>query len=88
MYGISADSVKKQRAFAEKLGITYSLLCDPEKEIIMTFGVLGKKKLYGREIEGIIRSTFVLNKDNRIEHVFPKVSPKKHQEELFSVLEL
>ena len=63
-------------------------MSDPEKTIIKAFDVWGKKKLYGREYEGINRSTFVLDKANYVTHVFPKVSPKKHQEELLTALGL
>jgi|TARA_B100002003_G_scaffold148967_1_gene138115 peroxiredoxin Q/BCP len=50
--------------------------------------VWGKKKLYGREYEGINRSTFVLDEESHVTHVFTKVSPKKHQEELLNALGL
>ncbi len=64
------------------------MLSDPDKQVIKVFGAWGKKKLYGREYEGIIRSTFVLDDENSVIHVFPKVSPKKHQDELLSELGL
>ena len=88
IYGVSADSVRAQRSFAEKQGITFPLFCDTEKIAIKAFGVWGKKKLYGREYEGINRSTFVLDEESHVTHVFTKVSPKKHQEELLNALGL
>jgi len=63
-------------------------LSDPEKTIVKAFDVWGKKKLYGREYEGINRSTFVLDEENYVTHVFPKVSPKQHQKELLTALGL
>lgn len=88
VYGLSADSEKAQHSFAENRGITFPLLSDPEKTIIKAFDVWGKKKLYGREYEGINRSTFVLDEENYVTHVFPKVSPKQHQKELLTALGL
>lgn len=86
--GISADTPTAQRKFADRLGITYPLLCDEEKRVIKRFGAFGKKKLYGKEYEGIIRSTFILDEDNIVIHVFKKVSPKKHQNEIFQTMNL
>ncbi|MCH8012281.1 MAG: redoxin domain-containing protein [Candidatus Marinimicrobia bacterium] len=86
--GISADTPTAQRKFADRLGITYPLICDEEKRVIKRFGAFGKKKLYGKEYIGIIRSTFILDKDNIVLHVFKKVSPKKHQDEIFQIMNL
>ena len=88
IYGISADDIETQKKFADKYEITFPLLCDTEKKVIKLFGAWGKKKLYGKEYEGIIRSTFILDENNVVIHVFPKVSPRKHQGEVLQVLGL
>ena len=61
---------------------------ESEKNIIKAFDVWGKKKLYGREYEEINRSTYVLDEENYVTHVFPKVSPKQQQKELLTALGL
>lgn len=72
--------------FARKMGLTYPLLSDPGRKVIRRFGALGKKKLYGREYEGIIRSTVILDEENVVRHVFPRVSPANHGKEVLHTL--
>lgn len=62
--GISPDKVERLAAFREKSHLTFPLLADPGKETILAYGAYGTKKLYGKEIEGIIRSTFVIDVDD------------------------
>ena len=59
--GVSKDSVKSHQRFKEKHGLKIKLLSDPEAELIKSLGAWGKKKRYGKEYEGVIRSTFILN---------------------------
>ncbi len=59
--GVSKDSVKSHQRFKEKHGLKIKLLSDPEAELIKALGAWGKKKRYGKEYEGVIRSTFILN---------------------------
>ena len=61
--GVSPDEVKKQNNFAEKFGFKYNLIADDSKELIKAFGVWGKKKLYGKEYFGVIRTTFIINEE-------------------------
>jgi len=64
--GVSRDSVESHRRFKEKHSLRVKLLSDPEAELIKALGAWGKKKRYGKEYEGIIRSTFILNPDGKI----------------------
>lgn len=86
VYGVSADPVSAMLKFCDKHNLTYSLLSDPKKKLVGQFNVWGKKKLYGKEYEGIFRSTFILDGKNVVTHVFPKVSPKGHAERVLDVL--
>ena len=86
VFGVSGDSPETLRKFGEKLGVQYPLLSDERKIALKRFGAWGPKKLYGREYEGIIRSTVILNEDNVVSHVFAKVSPDGHATEVLRTL--
>jgi peroxiredoxin Q/BCP len=80
VYGISADSVRRQANFATKYELRMQLLADPEREIIEAWGVWQEKKNYGRTYMGIVRSTFLFDADGKLAHVWPKVRVKGHAE--------
>ncbi len=84
--GVSGDSEKSHRAFAEKQRLPFILLSDPDKKTIEAYGALGQKKLYGRSFLGIIRSTFIIDGDGIVRKVFPKVTPSGHAEEILAAL--
>jgi thioredoxin-dependent peroxiredoxin len=65
--GISPDKPAKLAKFRERDGLTLTLLSDPEKETLAAYGAFGEKKLYGKTVEGVIRSTFVIDEEGRIE---------------------
>jgi peroxiredoxin Q/BCP len=85
--GISADSVKSHAKFRDKFKLPFHLLSDPEKEVIKGFGAWGLKKNYGKEYEGLIRSTFVINGEGTIIKTFPKVKPEVHAAEILALLQ-
>lgn len=74
--GISKDSTKSHRNFASKYDLTFTLLSDESKEVLENYGVLGLKKLYGREYMGVVRTTFVIDPEGVVRARFDKVSPK------------
>jgi peroxiredoxin Q/BCP len=84
--GISADSIEKHQKFQKKYNLPFILLSDPDMKVIREFGAAGEKKMYGKTYFGILRSTFLLDEENRITHVFPKVKPEEHAQEILSVL--
>lgn len=84
--GISADSVKSHAKFKTKFDLPFHLLSDPEKKVIQGFGAWGIKKMYGKEYEGIIRSTFVLDGEGTVIKAFPKVKPADHAAEILGLL--
>jgi len=83
---MSADPPKKQKNFCDKQGFEYSMLCDEGKDVLKSYGVWGEKKLYGREYEGISRSTYVIDESGNISHVYPKVSVKTHAQDILGEL--
>jgi len=76
--GVSKDSVRSHLRFKEKHNLKIKLLSDPNVELIKALGAWGKKKSYGREYEGVIRSTFILNPDGEIVWKKMKVRVKGH----------
>lgn len=86
--GVSPDSQESHRKFIEKYQLPFPLLSDPDKEIIKAYGAWGLKKLYGREYEGLIRSTFIIDEEGKILEIFKKVKTKTHTEQIIKKLNL
>ncbi|MDP2876772.1 MAG: peroxiredoxin [Holophaga sp.] len=86
VYGISRDNAKSHTNFIAKQSLPFSLLSDPETTLLKALGAFGKKVMYGKEMEGIIRSTFLIDPKGIIRHVWPKVSVKGHVEEVLTTL--
>jgi peroxiredoxin Q/BCP len=80
--GVSADDEKSHKNFIAKNVLPFPLIPDKEKRIIRDYGVWGKKKLYGKEYEGINRMTFIISEDGKIEKIFSKVDTKNHTEQI------
>ncbi len=85
--GVSPDSSKSHANFRAKYELPFTLLADPDREVIKMSGALGLKKLYGREYEGVMRTTFLIGEDGNIVKVFEKVKLANHSAELLAVLE-
>lgn len=84
--GVSADSEKSHKNFIEKFVLPFPLLADKEKSVIKAYGAWGKKSMYGKEYEGIMRMTFVISEEGVIEHIFSKVDTKNHTEQILKAL--
>ena len=84
--GISRDTPRAQRKFREKYELPYRLLADVDEVVCNQFGVLKEKNMYGKKVWGIERTTFVIGPDQRLVHVFPKVKPEGHAEEVLALL--
>lgn len=65
--GISPDKQAKLQKFREHEGLTFPLLSDPDKQVLEAYGAFGEKKMYGKTVTGVIRSTFVIDADGKIE---------------------
>jgi len=84
--GVSPDTVEAQGKFADKYGLDFTLLADPDHEVADRYGVWGEKKMYGKTYMGVQRATFVIDADGKVANVFPKVSPKTHDEVVLEAL--
>jgi len=78
--GVSPDSPEKHRKFIEKKELTITLLADEEKELCNLMGVWQLKKFMGKEYMGVVRSTFIINPDGKVDAVWSKVRVKEHVE--------
>lgn len=76
--GISPDPPEKLARFREKERLTLTLLSDPDRRVLRQWGAFGEKKLYGRTVEGVIRSTFVVDEAGRIAHAWYNVRATGH----------
>lgn len=85
--GVSPDSVKSHQNFIQKQNLNFTLLSDPDHEVAEAYGAWGEKSMYGKKYMGILRSTFIIGTDGLIKHVFEKVKPAAHAEEVLAVLE-
>ncbi len=78
--GVSPDSIKSHQDFMAKQNLGITLLSDPDHRILEKYGVWQLKKNYGREYHGVVRTTFLINPNGRIEHIWEKVKAKGHAE--------
>lgn len=85
--GISCDSVKSHKKFVEKYGLTFPLLADEDKAVVHAYGVWGPKKFMGRDYEGILRTSFLIDPKGKIARVYEKVKPEAHAEEVLKDLQ-
>ncbi len=76
--GISVDPVKSHVKFAEKYGLSFTLLSDENKEIVEKYGVWSKKKFMGREYMGTMRTSFLVSAEGIIEKIYENVKPETH----------
>ena len=84
--GISPDSPESHTKFIEKKNLKVILLSDVDKKVIKEYGKWGLKKFRGQEYMGVIRSTFLIDPDGKIAHIWPKVSVKGHPEDVERIL--
>lgn len=85
--GVSPDSTKSHQSFINKESLNFTLLSDTNKEVLKMYGAFGVKKLYGKEYEGVIRSTFLIDPQGKIAHIWKNVKVKGHIEEVREKLE-
>ena len=82
LIGVSADSVKRQKNFAEKNSLPFPLIADENHDVLNAFGVWGPKKFMGREFDGIHRTTFIIDENGIITDVIEKVKTKEHAKQI------
>ena len=81
--GISRDTPRDQAKF----DLPYTLLADVDEKVCNQFGVLKEKNMYGKKVMGIERTTFVIGPDRTLLHIYPKVTPQGHAEEVLALIE-
>lgn len=86
--GISPDKPEKLAKFRERDALTFTLLSDPDKSVLSSYGAFGEKMMYGKTVTGVIRSTFVIDAKGKIEHAFYNVKATGHVAKLMRDLSI
>ena len=86
LLGISADSIQSHQKFKNKYNLPFVLLADESKEVAQAYGVWQEKKNYGKTYMGLVRTTFVIDEDGKIEHVFKNVKVDGHVEKILELI--
>jgi peroxiredoxin Q/BCP len=86
LLGASPDTPSAQKKFQEKFHLPFSLLADADKKLCNAFGVIQEKNMYGKKVMGVVRTTFVIGPDGKIKHVFHRVKPEGHPDEVLDYL--
>ncbi len=82
VFGVSADSVKSHKKFAEKFHLTFPLLSDPDKAMIEAYGAFGERSFMGKKYRGIFRISYLISPEGKIAKVYEKVKPEEHAQEV------
>ena len=84
--GISPDSLGDHQRFVAKYGLPFLLLSDENKKVCKKYGVWVEKTLYGKKYMGVVRTTFVINKQGKIAKIYNRVKPQGHNEEVLNFI--
>ena len=84
--GISRDSPKAQKKFKDKFDLPYTLLADADQEIVKRIDLVKPKTMYGKLVSSVERTTYVIGPDQKLIHIFSKVKPEGHAEEVLALL--
>jgi thioredoxin-dependent peroxiredoxin len=84
--GVSPDSVEKVKKFADKFDLGFTLLADADHAVAEAYGAWVEKSMYGKKYMGVQRATFVIDAEGKVAKVFPKVSPKTHDDVVLQAL--
>jgi thioredoxin-dependent peroxiredoxin len=85
--GVSPDSVEAVKKFADKFDLDFTLLADADHAVAERYGTWVEKSMYGKKYMGVQRATFIVDPDGKIAKVFPKVSPKTHDDVVLAALQ-
>lgn len=85
--GVSKDTVTSHKKFEEKYGLPFTLLSDPDKEVIQAYDVLKEKKMYGKVAMGVVRTTYLIDEDGVIIKAFDKVKAADNPAQMLEELE-
>jgi peroxiredoxin Q/BCP len=87
IYGISRDSLRSHEGFKSKLGLPFELISDPEEALCLQFGVMKMKNMYGKQVRGIERSTFVIDAGGKLVKEWRGVKVPNHAEEVLAFVQ-
>lgn len=87
IFGVSRDSLKSHQGFKARLGLPFALIADPDEALCALFDVIGMKKMYGKEVLGVIRSTFLIDREGRLAHEWRGVKVPGHVEAVLEQVE-
>ncbi|MBN2355460.1 thioredoxin-dependent thiol peroxidase [candidate division KSB1 bacterium] len=85
--GVSADSLDSHRKFINKYNLNFPLLSDSDHKVAEAYGAWGEKNMYGKKYFGMIRKTFIIDKQGKLEHVFNKVKAEGHGQEILALID-
>ena len=85
--GVSTDSVESHTKFKNKFDLNFPLLADTDKKIVEAYGTWKEKSMYGKTSMGIVRTTFIIDEQGRISHIFPRVKVEEHYDEVLEALQ-
>jgi peroxiredoxin Q/BCP len=85
--GVSVDSVESHQKFKNKYDLNFSLLADTDKKIVEAYGTWKEKSMYGKKYMGVERSTFIIDGQGKVTHIFPKVKVDEHYDQVIDALE-
>ena len=85
--GVSTDSVESHKKFKSKFDLNFPLVADTDKKIAEAYGTWREKSMYGKKYMGIERTTFIIDDQGKISHIFPKVKVQEHYDEVLDALD-
>ena len=85
--GVSGDSQASHQKFTEAYSLPFPLLSDPDHSMMAKYGAWGEKTMYGKKVTGVIRSTFVIDEEGKIAHIFRKVKTDTHSQDVATVID-
>jgi peroxiredoxin Q/BCP len=85
--GVSADDQTSHQKFTEKYSLPFTLLSDADHSVMEKYGAWGEKNMYGKKIMGVLRSTFIIDEEGRIAHIFRKVKTDTHSGDVLKIID-
>ncbi len=84
--GVSADGQASHQKFTEKYSLPFLLLSDPDHTVMEKYGAWGEKNMYGKIVQGVLRSTFIIDESGKIAHIFRKVKTDTHSQDVLTIV--
>ena len=85
--GVSPDGQASHQKFIEKYSLPFTLLSDPDHAVLEQYGAWGEKNMYGKTVQGVLRSTFLIDEQGKIAHIFRKVKTDTHSDDVLKVID-